>query len=109
MSFLGQFKAVENPEFYGRVWMACYKAADDVLNEDINTPNHGARVDFANRIQLDPVRYAKPLVRACAMNPTIGATPSTRTASPAHLMGTCSTWSTPSGTAPRAGLPTCSP
>lgn len=74
MSFLGQFKAVNNPDFYGRVWMACYRTAEDVLNESVGEPNHAARADLAIRIEMDPEKWAKPLVWACAMNPTIGGT-----------------------------------
>lgn len=74
MSLLGQFNAMQNPAFYGRVWAACYKIADNVLNEDPTTPNHMLRVKLAQNMQAEPGTYADPFVKRCAMNASIGMT-----------------------------------
>lgn len=71
MSYLGQFKALGNPDFYGRVWMAMYKTADDIINEDPATANHPLRFQLAQAIQVDPEPYAGTFVKKCAFNPSV--------------------------------------
>jgi hypothetical protein len=71
MSFLGQFKAMSNPDVYGRVWMAMYKIADNVINEDKSTPNHPQREALAEFIQIDPEPYAGVFVKKVVFNPSI--------------------------------------
>jgi len=73
MSFLGQFRAMTNPEFYGRVWVACYAVAEDVANESPTTPNHELRARLAALIENEPATYADTFVKRAAMNATIGA------------------------------------
>ena len=74
MSFLGQFKAMTNPEFDGRVWVAAYKTADNVLNEPATTANHDLRVRLARLVANEPSTYADTFVKRAAMNATIAAT-----------------------------------
>ncbi len=54
-----------------QITVAVLKAAYDILNESVETPNHAARVAWATRTLDDPHLAALNLSAGVVMNPTV--------------------------------------
>ena len=76
MSYSAIFAAVQDPAFQGRCFVACWKAAQDILSEDPGTPNYEVRRGWAVSIlqgtqRATPQQIAVQILR----NPTIAQNP----------------------------------
>lgn len=81
MSYLEQYKATQNADFYGRVQACLHKTAIDVENESISTAGHTGRLELATRVLHDDQNVLKSFVWQCAMNATIAGNMDTTGAS----------------------------
>ncbi len=76
MTYSAIYAASTDTTFQGRCAVALWKAAQDILAEDAQTPNHAQRVNWARtalagRLEITPQQLAVQVLR----NPTIAADP----------------------------------
>jgi hypothetical protein len=76
MSLATVYEAANDATFQGRCLAACWAAANDILVEDPQTPEHARRVNWATNVLRDkaaatPRQIAVQVLR----NPTIAANP----------------------------------
>lgn len=68
--------AVDTAIFQPKCLVAAWKAAQDIVSEATNTPNHAARFEWAVRILNDRASITpKQLAMQVLRNPTIAANP----------------------------------
>lgn len=68
--------AVDTAIFQPKCLVATWKAAQDIVAEASNTPNHAARYDWAVRVLTDKAAITpKQLAMQVLRNPTIAASP----------------------------------
>lgn len=65
--------AASEPEFYTRVAFIALKAAQNVTNEDPDTPNHENRAKYAGRVLIGEDGGLLLALHIAASNPTIAA------------------------------------
>ena len=65
-TLLEQADVAEDETFVRRVRQSMIKVASDVANEDGNTANHAARVEFAKAVTSYPTHWARSLAFAVA-------------------------------------------
>ena len=72
---LRTYKALASDETQGRIVMAAFKMAQDVINESTeNNPYWEPRREFARMVLRNPVGYKKEFVLRVLRNPTVVAT-----------------------------------
>ena len=80
MAYSDIFAAANDVTFQGRCLVATWKAAQDILTEAANTPNHQARIDWATRVLQDHANITpRQLAMQVLRNATIAANPSAST------------------------------
>lgn len=76
MSLQAVFEASGNTTFQGRCLAACWKAANDIIAESDQTPNHAARVEWALKILRDRQSITpRVLAMQVLRNATVAANP----------------------------------
>lgn len=73
MGYLETGKATQSADFQLRVQTACFTAAQQILAEAEDTPNHTSRVQLARQVLVDPSVRVRQFMWLCASNPTISA------------------------------------
>lgn len=73
MSAVDLINTASNAEFSGRVMMIAFKVAQMVASEDAATPDHAARVDYAEIIFRGDDKPNLMAAHVISSNPTIGA------------------------------------
>ena len=77
MSYLAIYTAANDPDFQARCKVALWKAAYDITNEDPQTVNHEARLNWARTVQQGRLALTDAtLAQAVLTNTTIAANPS---------------------------------
>lgn len=80
MAYADIYNAAVDSIFQGRCYVAAWKAAQDIVNEDANTANHSARLDWALRALTDRLSITgKQLAMQVLRNGTIAANPGAST------------------------------
>lgn len=80
MAYADIYNAATDAAFQGRCYVAAWKAAQDILSEAENTPNHAARLDWAIRALTDRLAITgKQLAMQVLRNGTIAANPGAST------------------------------
>lgn len=76
MAYADIFNAANDAMFQGRCLVAMWKAAQDISSEAPDTPNHGARMDWATRVLQDRTNITpRQLAMQVLRNGTIAANP----------------------------------
>lgn len=74
MAYTDIYTAANDATFQGRCMVAMWSAAGDIMSESANTANHGARLDWANRVLQDsPNITPRQLAMQVLRNATIAA------------------------------------
>ena len=73
MSALDQIATARNDDFAGRVMMISLKVAQNVASEDVATPDHDVRVDYAGRVIRGAENPKNMAAHVISSNPTIAA------------------------------------
>lgn len=78
MTYATTYAAATDAAFQGRCIVATWVAAQDILSESTNTPDHQARLDWANRVLTDATNMSpRVLAMQVLRNAVIAANPST--------------------------------
>jgi len=76
MAYADIYNAANDANFQGRCWVAAWKAAQDILVEAANTPDHARRVAWATQILRDQASITgRQLAMIVLQNVTIAANP----------------------------------
>jgi hypothetical protein len=80
MAYTDIFNAANNATFQGRCFVAIWTAAQAIINESADTPDHSARKDWATRVLQDRANITpRQLAVQVLRNPTIAQSPDTAT------------------------------
>lgn len=80
MAYADIYNAANDVNWQGRCWVACWKAAQDILAEPENTPDHVRRVAWATNVMRDSaVITGRQLAMVVLQNATIATNPGAAT------------------------------